>query len=87
MLVQGELGFGSAIKIKIPWLFILHCARLALLCFAKLGFGSAIKIKIPWLFILHCARLTLTLLREVRLRLGNAKEKTRFFLCTALALH
>jgi|GEM_PF-1637868 len=57
----AKLGGGSVIKIKIHWLFILYCTRLALLCFAKLGGGSAIKIKIHWLFILYCTRLALTL--------------------------
>ena len=52
-----------------------------------LGFECAkfalTKIKIPWLFILHYPRLALTLFYEVRLRLGNVKEKSVFF----FALH
>ncbi len=36
---------------------------------------------------MYCARLALTLLREVRLRLGNKIKNLGFLFCIALALH
>ena len=45
--------------------FILHFARLALLCFAKVGCGSEMKMKVFRTFILHFARLALLCFAKV----------------------
>ena len=51
------------------------------------GFGSEVKTKVFCTFVLYFAHLALTFLRQVRLRFGITKKKTRFFLCYALTLH
>ena len=45
------------------------------------------KTKVFCTFFLYFAHLALTFLRQVRLRFGITKKKTRFFLCYALTLH
>ena len=50
----AKLG-GSAIKIKIHWLFILYCTRLALLCLRQVRrrLGNKNKNPLAFYFVLH----------------------------------
>ncbi len=71
-------------------LFYIRNETLPLTCihtaYAKLGGGSAIKIKsCGFYFVLHSP--CTTLLRQVRLRLGNKNKILRLLFCIALALH
>ena len=70
--------------------FVLLCARVALLCFAKLGDGSAQQNK-KMLFCFAMRSPCTTLLRQVRLRLGSKNESfwtfILYFSRLALTLH
>ena len=57
-------------KMKVFKTFILHFARLALLCFAKVGCGSEMKMKVFKTFILHFARLALPLHTIITLKIN-----------------
>ena len=71
-------------------LFYIRNETLPLTCihtaYAKLGGGSVIKIKSCGFYFVLRSPCT-TLLRQVRLRLGNKNKILRLLFCIALALH
>ena len=78
----------NRLKCKKSSPFILYFSRLALpFTSCKVGCGSEIKIKVFAFYFVFLSPCTTFCFAQGRLRLGRTNQKTRFLLCSSLALH